>query len=402
MTVDLAVEVVPVGSLQLDPKNARTHGRRNLDAIKASLVAFGQRRPLVVMPDGVVIAGNGTLEAITELGWAEVAVTRLPKDWTREQAKAYALADNRTAELAAWDDDVLLESLTDLKTAGWDVEGIGWSMQDLARLGAEVQVIEDEAPEPPTNPVSKPGDLWKLGRHRLLVGDATQSFDAVMDGEQAELVVTDPPWNVNYGAVPKGNKQGYKVRTILNDNQGAKFGEFCTAFAGQLHTYSKPGAPLYLVMSAQEWPVIHKALSDAAFHWSSTIIWAKDQLVLSRKDYHTQYEPIWYGWNASGSRLIQVTDRKQSDLWQIPRPKQSDLHPTMKPVELVARCIVNSSAPGASVLDPFVGSGTTVAAAEQTDRTALCVELDPAYADVTVERWQNLTGEKATREHGER
>jgi DNA modification methylase len=394
---DLAVKYVKCDKLSVDPSNARTHGRRNLDAIKASLEQFGQRRALIVMPDMTVIAGNGTLEAVRELGWEQVAVTVVPSDWTVEQAKAYALVDNRTAELAAWDSDVLLKSLSDLELAGWHVDSLGWNEADLARLDGSLNVIEDEAPEPPVDPVSKQGDVWHLGRHRLLVGDARETLEPVMQGEQAQMVFTDPPWNVNYGSVPKGNKQGYKVRTILNDNQGQEFGSFCDSFVSQLHSHTKPGASVYVVMSAQEWPVIHKSLSDAKFHWSSTIIWAKDQLVLSRKDYHTQYEPIWYGWNSGAARLVAVANRKQSDVWQIPRPKQSELHPTMKPVELVARAIVNSSERGGVVLDPFVGSGTTVAAAEQTDRTAVCVELDPAYADVTVERWQALTGEKATR-----
>lgn len=393
---DLSVEFVPSESLQLDPGNARKHGRKNLDAIKASLSQFGQRRPLIVMPDMTVIAGNGTLEAIRDLGWGEVAVTVVPSDWTADQARAYAIADNRTAELADWDNEVLLASLSELELAGWNLDVIGWDTSDLAKLDGSVNVIEDEAPEPPADPVSKPGDLWQMGAHRLLVGDARESFEALMQGEKASFVFTDPPWNVNYGA--KKHPQ-YKQRTIMNDNQGSAFAGFCESFALQLEANSLPGAPIYLVMSAQEWPVIHKALSDAHFHWSSTIIWAKDQLVLSRKDYHTQYEPIWYGWNAGAKRLVSVANRKQSDLWQIPRPKQSELHPTMKPVELVARCIQNSTKPGSLVLDPFAGSGTTVIAAEQTNRTALCVEMDPAYADVTVQRWESFTGEKATREH---
>lgn len=399
---DLTVEFVPADSLQLDPGNARKHGRKNLEAITASLKQFGQRRPLIVMPDKTVIAGNGTLEAIRELGWAEVAITVVPADWTAEQARAYALADNRTAELAAWDEEILLSSLSDLELAGWSAEGLGWDSADLARLDGSVDVVEDEAPEPPAEPTSRAGDVWTLGRHRLLVGDARESLDPLLNGEQAALVFTDPPWNVNYGSVPKGNAQGYKVRTIMNDNQGSAFAGFCEAFAGQLRTHSLPGAPLYLVMSAQEWPVIHRALSDAHFHWSSTIIWAKDQLVLSRKDYHTQYEPIWYGWNDAAKRLVSVANRKQSDVWQIPRPKQSELHPTMKPIELVARCITNSSKAGSLVLDPFAGSGTTIIAAEQTNRSAACVEADPAYADVTVQRWETFTGEKATRENDQR
>jgi DNA modification methylase len=217
-----------------------------------------------------------------------------------------------------------------------------------------------------------------------------------MDGQLADMVFTDPPWNVNYGAVDKGNAMGYKPRTILNDHMtDDKWDDFVTGICSALFASSKPGCPIYVVMSAQEWPVLDKCLRQAGFHWSSTIIWAKDRLVLSRKDYHTQYEPIWYGWNESAARLVNVEDRKQSDLWNIERPSKSELHPTTKPVELIERALNNSSKPNANVLDLFGGSGSTMIACEKLGRTNFSMELDPKYCDVIVKRWEEFTGQKA-------
>ena len=255
---------------------------------------------------------------------------------------------------------------------------------------------DDEVPEAPEDPTSKLGDIYELGRHRLVCGDSTdmQVIENLMQGEQADFIFTDPPWNVNYGANLANGK--YKDRTILNDHMSSDDWQiFCTDIAVSLFAASKAGAPIYCVMSAQEWPVIDAALRQAGFHWSSTIIWAKDSLVISRKDYHTQYEPIWYGWNESASRLVVLEDRKQSDVWEMQRPRKSELHPTTKPVELVERAIHNSAKAGGIVLDLFGGSGSTLIAAEKAGRKARLVELDPKYVDVIVTRWQEFTGQKA-------
>lgn len=193
--------------------------------------------------------------------------------------------------------------------------------------------------------------------------------------------------------MPGANAMGYRVRTIMNDKMGRDdWSAFLSDIASSLLIATKPGALLYCVMGASEWPGIDAALRSGGFHWSSTVIWVKDQLVLSRKDYHTQYEPIWYGWNESGPRLIPLEDRKQSDVWNFDRPKVSELHPTTKPVELVARAVENSSQPNDTVLDLFGGSGSTLIACEQTNRDCRMMELDPIYCDVIVNRWQNFTG----------
>lgn len=205
-------------------------------------------------------------------------------------------------------------------------------------------------------------------RHRLVCGDCTEPavVARLMAGERAGMAWTDPPWNVGYGEGFRGGNEflGWKKRTIINDNLGDDFAPFVEKFARIIYDSLLPGAILYMAMGAQEWPLVDSILRSTGFHWSSTIIWAKDSLVVSRKDYHTQYEPLWYGWRGDAARLCQVEDRTQSDLWFINRPKRSDEHPTMKPPDLVARSLRNSSRIGAVVFEPFLGSGTTVVACE--------------------------------------
>jgi DNA modification methylase len=391
----LKIESVALDSLTADPSNARKHDETNLKAIAGSLELFGQRKPIVVTDAGVVVAGNGTLEAARSLGWSAIDVVRVPVEWDADQVKAFALADNKTAELAAWNPEVLNLQLRELEASGFDVREFGF---ELVEIELEPDAPEDEVPEVPEEAQAKLGDLYRLGNHFLLCGDSTDTtaFERLMQGDRADMIFTDPPWNVNYGAVEKGNAQGYKPRTIMNDYMEADdWRTFVDGFTSQMFINCKPGAPIYLVMSAQEWPVIDASLREVGFHWSSTIIWAKDRLVLSRKDYHTQYEPIWYGWNADAARLAEVADRKQSDLWQIDRPSRSELHPTTKPVELMTRAIQNSSKRGDIVLEPFAGSGSTLIACEQTDRACRAIELDPKYVDVIIKRWETLTGGKA-------
>jgi DNA modification methylase len=397
MEQNLRIELITLSSLRLDPNNARRHDKKNLQAIKGSLSLFGQRKPIVISGDNTIVAGNGTVEAARELGWTEIYVARIPHDWTPEQIKAYALADNRTAELAEWDSKILADQLLELDAEGWDVAEFGFEpLEPPINPDDEGPLNFDDAPAR-----VQLGEIWKLGNHILACGDSTDSgiYNKLLGEEKVDVIFTDPPWNVNYGgAVEPGNAQGYKVRTIMNDHMEAgQWNDFVKGFCVNLKSYSKPGAPIYLVMSAQEWPVIDLNLREAGFHWSSTIIWAKDRLVLSRKDYHTQYEPIWYGWNDSAARLVEVADRKQTDLWQIDRPSKSELHPTTKPIELITKALQNSSKVGDIVLDAFGGSGSTLIGAEKTKRRCRMIELDPKYCDVIIERWEKLTGQEAER-----
>lgn len=358
-----------------------------------SIREFGWKQPIVIDRDGVIIAGHTRYKAAQTLGM-KTAPCVIADDLTEDQVKAYRLADNKVGEIATWDFEALEAELDEI--ADIDMSDFGFFTEE-----EEEQIVEDDfEPEPPEEPKAKRGEVYQLGDHRLMCGDSTSPEDVakLMGGKQADFVFTDPPWNVNYGATEEGNAQGYKVRTILNDAMTTDdFKAFMNNAFKRMSEASKPGAMVYVVMSAQEWGNLMLTLKDNGFHWSSTIIWNKDQLVLSRKDYHTKYEPIWYGWKEGEGRLCPLKDRKQSDVWDFDRPKRSDEHPTMKPVALVARAITNSSAKGNLVLDLFGGSGTTLIAAEETGRACRMMELDPKYVDVIINRWEQATGKKAVR-----
>jgi DNA modification methylase len=382
--------------------NPRTN-KNAVNVVKKSLSEFGFQQPLVLDKDNIIIVGHTRFEAAKELGFESVPCF-IATELTEEKIKAYRIMDNKSAEYASWNLGLLSKEITQLLEADYDLDFTGFSEFELEEMGFDLNLEsfveepkedEEQIPDIPLAPKSKLGDLWILGNHRLLCGDSTSTtdIDKLMNNQLADMVFTDPPWNVNYGANDNPN---YKSRTILNDHmQEDEWADFVMGFCTSLKIASKGGCMTYLVMSAQEWAIVDKTLRGNGFHWSSTIIWAKDQLVLSRKDYHTQYEPIWYGWNADETRLSPLLDRKQSDVWEIPRPKRSDLHPTTKPIELVERAINNSSQRTNLVLDLFLGSGSTLIASEKTGRKCYGMELDPKYTDVIVERWQNYTGKDA-------
>lgn len=367
-----------------------------VDAVASSIKNFGFKVPIVVDGANEIVNGHTRLKAAKKLGLDEVPVI-VADDLTPEQIKAFRLADNKVGEIAEWDNSMLLSELEELAELEFDMTQFGFDDLDFADETAEI--VEDEFDEElPEEPKAKLGDIYKLGRHRLMCGDSTKEDDVakLMDGEKADMVFTDPPWNVNYGAVGKGNSMGYKPRTIMNDFMGEEdFKNFMDGTFESMNFASKDGCMTYVVMSPQEWGNMMLTLASNDYHWSSTIIWNKDRLVMSRKDYHTKYEPIWYGWKNGDARLHPLTDRKQSDVWDIDRPKASELHPTMKPIELISRAIQNSSNKNDIVLDLFGGSGSTMIASEQTERINYSMELDPRYVDVIVRRWEEFTGEKA-------
>lgn len=399
------IEIWPIERLKPYERNARTHSDKQIAQVAASIVEFGFTNPILVDSDDGIVAGHGRLIAARKLGMTEVPVVVLDH-LTDVQRRAYIIADNKIAQNAGWDDDLLALELTALDDEGYNLELTGFSDEELDeyldRMDEEQEPQHDGDAESIPDvqaPVSVLGDVWLLGDHRVMCGDST-SFDdltCLMGNAQADIAVcsmafTDPPWNVNYGDF----KAGRKGRKILNDNMDAENWEaFCRDIAGSLIDVTANGAPVYLVMRSSEWPVMDSAMRDAGFHWSSTIIWYKDKFVIGRRDYHSQYEPIWYGWNGNGARLCPVEDRTQSDVWEFARPKKSDLHPTTKPVELIKRALRNSSKPGAVVVDLFGGSGSTLIACEDTGRSARLMELDPKYVDVIVKRWQEYTGEQA-------
>ena len=386
------VKNVPISGI----KPYKNNPRKNDDAVNAvmeSIREFGFKQPIVADQDGVIIAGHTRYKAAKQLGLSEVPVL-YATDLSPEQVKAYRLADNKTAELAEWDMKLLGAELEELQLDAFDMSRFGFEEPESVYQVEEDEFDVDAAL--PEEPVSKRGDVWVLGRHRLLCGDSTSLPEVknLMNGRKARLVFTDPPWNVDYGAVENGSTRELVQadEQILNDKMSTEeFGAFLLQAFSCMKEVSEAGCMTYVVMSGQEWGNLMNAMRELSYHWSSTIIWVKDRLVLSRKDYHTQHEPIWYGW-LEGTRLCPLLDRKQSDVWEIPRPKVSIEHPTMKPIPLVAKAVQNSSHEDDTVLDLFGGSGATLIAAEQTNRICRMMELDPKYCDVIVKRYLALTG----------
>jgi DNA modification methylase len=335
--------------------------------------------------------------AARKLGLAEVPVIVLAH-LTPTQRRALMIADNRIAENAGWNDELLGAELAALREEDVDLALLGFDENDIERLLAgttEESEGLDEAPAPPADPISRPGDLWICGEHRVLCGDATVLSDVekVLGGELADMCFTDPPYNVNY-ANSAGDKRRGKSRAILNDALGETFGAFLYDASVNILTVTK--GSIYICMSSSELDTLQKAFREAGGRWSTFVIWAKNTFTLGRSDYQRQYEPILYGWK-EGTDHFWCGARDQGDVWFVDKPHKNDLHPTMKPVALVERAIRNSSKSRDVVLDPFGGSGTTMIAAERAGRRARLIELDPKYVDVILRRWELLTGDKATR-----
>jgi DNA modification methylase len=394
------IEQWPTGRLLPYARNARTHSDSQVAQIAASIVEFGFTNPILAGSDGIIVAGHGRLSAAQKLGLEMVPVVVLDH-LTPTQRRALIIADNRIAENAGWDDAMLRVELDALRDDDFDLSLTGFDADALADLfegeeGDVGQTGDDEVPETQEASISRPGDVWLLGGHRVLCGDATDAkcYDQLLQGKAVDLTFTDPPYNVNYANSAKDKMRG-KDRAILNDNLGDGFYDFLLAALTPIMT-NCTGA-VYVAMSSSELDVLQAAFREAGGKWSTFIIWAKNTFTMGRSDYQRQYEPILYGWSEGGKHHW-CGDRDQSDVWQIKKPHKNDLHPTMKPVELVERAIRNSSKPGDVVLDPFGGSGTTLIAAEKSGRTARLMELEPKYVDVIVRRWQDWTGKLACRE----
>jgi DNA modification methylase len=366
-----------------------------VDRMCSAIAEFGFRIPVIVRSDGAVVDGHLRLKAARKLGLETIPVV-LADELTDAQIKAFRLLANRSANWAEWDEELLHLELEELRDANFALDLTGFDDADLDRLLAKVgdpDDGDDEPPAPPVNPVSRPGDIWICGEHRILCGDATVLGDVetVLAGEHADMTFCDPPYNVNYANSAKDKQRG-KNRAILNDALGESFGAFLYDASVNILTATK-GA-VYICMSSSELDTLQKAFRDAGGKWSTFVIWAKNTFTLGRADYQRQYEPILYGWK-DGADHYWCGARDQGDVWFVDKPHKNDLHPTMKPVALVERAIRNSSKSRDIVLDPFGGSGTTMIACENTGRRARLIELDPKYVDVIVTRWQNLTGENA-------
>ncbi len=399
------IERWPTEKLVPYARNARTHSEEQVAQIAASIVEFGFTNPILAGSDGVIVAGHGRLAAAQKLGLDTVPVVVLDH-LTPTQRRALIIADNRIAENAGWDDAMLRIELQSLQEDGFNLDITGFDADALGEImaGEETTVDgntdEDAIPELSETAISRPGDVWILGNHRLVCGDATQapSYEQLLAGQRVQMIWSDLPYNVNYANSAKDKLRG-KHRPILNDNLGEGFYDF--VFDALSLMLPHCDGAVYIAMSSSELDTLQAAFRAAGGKWSTFIIWAKHTFTLGRADYQRQYEPILYGWPEGSSRHW-CGDRDQGDVWNIKKPARNDLHPTMKPVELMERSIRNSSRPGDVVLDCFGGSGSTLIAAEKSGRRCFMMELDPKYCDVIVRRWQEFSGGKAISEDGQR
>jgi DNA modification methylase len=393
---DLEIAQRPPGDLIPYARNPRTHSDAQVAQIAASIKEFGWTNPVLVDGANGILAGHGRVLAARKLGLERVPVIELAH-MTEAQKRAYVLADNQLALNAGWDEALLRLELADLSELGFDLGLIGFAEGELERLLAgegKVGLTEDdEAPALPEQAVTQPGDLWVLGEHRLLCGDATVLTDVerLLGGQLADMTFTDPPYNVDYANSPKDKLRG-KRRPILNDNLGSGFEAFLHDACSNILDTTK-GA-MYICMSSSELHTLQGAFAAAGGHWSTLVIWAKHTFTLGRADYQRQYEPILYGWR-EGHDHYWCGARDQGDVWFVDKPARNDLHPTMKPVALVERAVRNSSKSRDIVLDPFGGSGSTLIACAKAGRQARLIELDPKYCDVIVRRFQEWAGEPA-------
>jgi DNA modification methylase len=380
-------QTIAVADLSLDPSNVRKHSRRNLDAIKASLRKFGQQKPIVVDAKGIVLAGNGTLTAAQELGWTEIQIVRT--ELAGVEATAFAIADNRTAELAEWEEDKLSQVLQSLKVEDADLlAATGYDAAEVDKM-SKAEVTEDEVPDVPAEPITKAGDLWLLGDHRVLCGDSTkrENVARLMSGDLAKLVVTDPPYGVDYqgGVFSKRDK-------LAGDQTADLYGPILKL----AYEFSDAKAAVYLWHSDGKAVDVFAALDSAKYIRRITIIWNKNiaQFGALSAQYKQKHEPCHYLFKKGESpRWFGPTN--ETTVWDIDRNQTNEHHPTEKPIGIMARPIQNSSEPTDIILDFFLGSGTTLIAAEQLGRKCYGMEISPAYCDVIVKRWGNLTGKKA-------
>ena len=397
---DIELQHWPVGKLIPYGRNPRKNDHV-IEQMAGAIQEFGFRIPIIAKSTGEVVDGHLRLKAALHLELETVPVV-LADDLTPMQIKAFRILANRSASWADWDDDLLRLELEELQLDDFDLALTGFDANELLDImagdesTAEGNADEDAAPEVPVTPASKLGDVWIMGPHRLLCADSTDaaSFTLLMAGQKAAMVFTDPPYNVDYANSAKDKMRGTN-RPILNDNLGDGFHDFLLDAFKPTLAHCTGG--VYVAMSSSELDTLQSAFRAAGGKWSTFIIWAKNTFTLGRSDYHRQYEPILYGW-PEGAKRHWCGDRDQGDVWNIKKPQKNDLHPTMKPVELVERAIRNSSRPGDVVLDPFGGSGTTLISAEKSGRQARLIELDPKYVDVIVSRWQSFSGSQAVRE----
>jgi DNA modification methylase len=387
----LNIEIWPLDRIKPYPKNARKIPQKAIDKVALSLETFGWQQPIVVDTHGFIVAGHARWLAAKKLGWTDAPV-HVASKLTPAQIRAYRLMDNRSHQETAWDLDILGLELAELKELDLDLSMTGFDLRELDALLLAPNAAEDDVPPVPGTPVSRPGDLWLCGPHRVLCGDSTNADDVarLLGGQKPILMVADQPYGVLYDPEWRkraGVNNSDRMGKVSNDDR-ADWREAWALF---------PGDVAYVWHGALHAATVAASLEACDFQIRSQVIWAKPSLVIGRGHYHWQHEPCWYAVRTTGHWN---GDRKQSTLWQIDNRNQDakTVHSTQKPVECMRRPILNHTKHGELVYDPFLGSGTTLAAAELTKRVCYGLELDDKYVDVTVQRWQNLTGKQATLE----
>lgn len=369
-------------------RNARTHSESQIAQIAASIKEFGFLSPILIAEDNTILAGHGRLAAARKLGLTKVPCVK-ESHLTETQRRAYIIADNKLSLNAGWDEDILVIELSELQGADFDLDILGFDESELASIFEDDKEVEDDdfdVEEELNKPwFSKAGDIWTLGRHRLICGDSTkeETYKRLMDGKRANLVVTDPPYNVNYeGSAGK----------IKNDNMNTdKFYNFLLDAFSNMEKVMADDASIYVFHADTEGLNFRKAFNDAGFYLSGCCIWKKPSLVLGRSPYQWQHEPCLYGWKKKGKHQW-YSGRKETTIWEFEKPKKNAEHPTMKPIALLAYPITNSSMSNTIILDPFGGSGSTLIACEQTDRSCYTIELDEKFCDVIVKRYIEQVG----------
>lgn len=376
MTKKMNIVMMKISDIKEYENNPRKNDKA-VEAVASSIRSFGFKVPIIIDSNNVIVAGHTRLKASKKLGYTEVPCL-IASDLTDEQVKAFRLADNKTAELAEWDLDKLTEELSFIEM---DMEQFGF--EDLEEE-LERDVLEDdfdENEELPITPYAKRGDVFILGNHRLMCGDSTIAEDVakLVDGKQMDMIFTDPPYNVDY--------EGSTGMKIQNDKQKDEdFYNFLSSAFINMANNIKPGGSIYCCHADTEGLNFRTAFKNAGFKLAECLIWVKNSLVLGRQDYHWRHEPILYGWLPTGAHYF-IDDRTQDTIWEYNKPKANNLHPTMKPLELVGRAIKNSSRKNEKILDLFGGSGSTLIASEQIERSAYLMELDERYVDVIVKRY---------------
>jgi len=377
-------------------RNSRTHSEEQIGQIAASIREWGFTTPILVDADGGIIAGHGRLLAAQKLGLDEVP-TMTAEGWTDAQKKAYVIADNKLALNAGWDNAMLAIEMKDLGDMGFDLGLTGFGADELSALFPNETTgltDEDAVPEVPVVPVTVEGDVWLLGRHRLMCGDSTSidHLERLCDGQLVDMWLTDPPYNVAYEG---GTKEKL---TIKNDSMGNDaFRQFLRDSYSAADAVMKKGAVFYIWHADLEGYNFRGAAADIGWAIRQCLIWKKSSLVMGRQDYHWQHEPCLYGWKEGASHLW-ASDRKQTTILEFSKPSRNGEHPTMKPVELFEYQMLNNTKGSDLVLDSFAGSGTTAIACEKHGRYARLMELDPKYCDVIIKRWQDFTGQEAKHE----